>query len=115
MLPFTRKVIDIIKAIPPGKVLTYGRIAALAGNPGAARQVSRFLHSMSGKYDLPWHRVINARGEISLKKSHGYELQKALLESEGVRFSLRSRVDLSTCLWVPSKRDAVEGIPDAFS
>lgn len=101
MLPFTQKVICIIKAIPPGKVLTYGRIAALAGKPGGARQVSRFLHSMSRKYDLPWHRVINAKGEISLQRSRGYELQKALLESEGVEFSLNSRVDLKTYLWLP--------------
>jgi methylated-DNA-protein-cysteine methyltransferase-like protein len=103
MQPFTRKVVEIIKCIPPGRVLTYGRIAALAGNPGAARQVSRFLHSMSEKHDLPWHRVINAKGEISLKRGQGYELQKALLESEGVRFTLQSRVDMATCLWAPAK------------
>ena len=101
MLPFTRKVVDIIKSIPPGKVLTYGRIAALAGKPGGARQVSRFLHSMSQKHDLPWHRVINAKGEISLRPSRGFELQKALLESEGVVFSLQSKVDLETYLWLP--------------
>lgn len=104
MLPFTQKVINIIKAIPPGKVLTYGRIAALGGKPNGARQVSRFLHSMSAKHDLPWHRVINAKGEISLKKSRGYELQKALLESEGVTFSLTSRVDLKIYLWMPEQR-----------
>ncbi len=101
MLPFTRKVINIISAIPPGKVMTYGGIAALAGKPNGARQVSRLLHTMSRKHDLPWHRVINAKGEISLKPSNGYELQKALLESEGVSFSLQSKVDLKTCLWVP--------------
>lgn len=103
MLPFTRKVIRIIKAIPPGKVLTYGRIAALAGKSNGARQVSRFLHSMSQKHDLPWHRVINASGRISLKPSNGYELQKALLESEGVQFSLQSTIDLSIYLWVPDE------------
>ncbi len=101
MLPFTRKVINIISAIPPGKVMTYGRIGALAGKPNGARQVSRLLHTMSRKHNLPWHRVINAKGEISLKPSNGYELQKALLESEGVSFSLQSTVDLKTCLWVP--------------
>ncbi len=104
MLPFTKDTLNIIKEIPTGKVLTYGRVAALAGKPNGARQVSRLLHSMSKKYDLPWHRVINAKGKISLEPSNGYELQKALLESEGIRFSKQETVDLKKYLWYPAQR-----------
>ena len=82
--PFTQAVIEVLKNIPEGRVLTYGRAAALAGNTRAARQVSRLLHSLSRKYELPWHRVINAQGRISLKPGQGLEEQQALLEAEGV-------------------------------
>lgn len=103
LMPFTQKVVEIIRAIPPGKVMTYGRIASCAGKSNGARQVSRFLHAMSAKHDLPWHRVINAQGRISLKPSNGYELQRALLESEGIEFSLSGRVDLQKYLWTPDR------------
>ncbi len=96
---FSRNILQIIKAIPEGKVLTYGIIAALAGNPRAARQVSRVLHSMSAKHNLPWHRVINSKGQISLKPSNGYELQKRLLETEGVVFFSNDTIDLEKFLW----------------
>jgi len=92
-------VLHIIKHIPHGRVLTYGRVAALAGQPGGARQVSRILHSMSRKYELPWHRVINSRGRISLGPARGSELQKALLESEGIEFSENSSLDLNIYMW----------------
>ncbi len=101
IMPFTRKVLQVIKSIPQGKVLSYGRVAALAGNPRGARQVSRILHSMSGKHDLPWHRVVNSLGKISLPRGRGYELQRALLESEGVCFSLAHTIDLNIHLWQP--------------
>jgi len=97
--PFTRNILDVIQAIPVGCVLSYGRVAALAGNPRGARQVARILHSMSRKHDLPWHRVVNAAGRISLPQGRGYELQKALLESEGVHFSPSHTIDLSVYLW----------------
>ena len=63
---FTKDVIRIIFNIPEGKVLSYGRVAFLAGSPRGARQVTRILHSSSGKYGLPWHRVIKAQGRMSL-------------------------------------------------
>ena len=90
--PFTQAVLDVIKAIPQGRVMAYGQIAALAGNPRGARQVARILHSMSRGHDLPWHRVINAQGKISLPPGGGKELQRALLESEGVVFSSSGRI-----------------------
>jgi methylated-DNA-protein-cysteine methyltransferase-like protein len=96
---FTLDVIRIIKNIPVGKVLTYGKIAKLAGNPRAARQVSWLLHSSSNKYNLPWHRVINSQGRIVLKSEDGKDYQKILLEKEGIKFVDESRVDLKKYLW----------------
>jgi methylated-DNA-protein-cysteine methyltransferase-like protein len=97
---FHQRVLEIIKQIPRGKVATYGQIAALAGNPRAARQVVRALHSSTEKEGLPWHRVINSKGRISLKPNHGYELQKALLAKEGVKFDQQDTVDLARYLWL---------------
>ncbi|MFC4411767.1 MGMT family protein [Chungangia koreensis] len=95
MQPFTLKVIEIIQAIPAGKVMTYGQVAQSAGSPRSARQVVRILHSMSGKYKLPWHRVINAKGEIALKDGEGGHEQRVLLESEGIVVSSEHKVDLT--------------------
>ncbi|WP_028559592.1 MGMT family protein [Paenibacillus pinihumi] len=94
MQPFTSKVIHIIKAIPPGKVMTYSQIAACAGSSRAARQVVRILHSMSEKHGLPWHRVVNIRGEISLADT-GATQQQNMLEDEGIEFVKDRTVDLS--------------------
>ena len=101
MKSYTEKVRDLIKAIPHGKVATYGQIAAYAGNPRASRQVVRVLHSSSEKYNLPWHRVINSKGKISLPSGNGYEIQKQLLLKEGVVFSKDDNIDLSVFLWKP--------------
>ncbi len=92
--PFAQRVVDVISAIPEGKVASYGQVAALAGDPRGARQVARFLHSMSDKYDLPWQRVVNSKGMISLPKPHA-NFQRALLEAEGVVFDRRGRIDLT--------------------
>ena len=97
---FTERVIDIIREIPPGKVATYGGIAERAGNPRAARQVARVLHSSSRKRGLPWHRVINKQGRIALK-DQGFERQKALLEAEGIYLDLKGNIDLEEYLWNP--------------
>lgn len=83
MTDFTEQVLEIIKSIPYGKVMTYGQIATYAGNPRGARQVSRVLSGMSSKYDLPWHRVINSKGGISLTGEPGF-LQGEKLSNEGV-------------------------------
>ncbi|NHJ20784.1 MAG: MGMT family protein [Candidatus Lokiarchaeota archaeon] len=96
---FTQDVIKIIKNIPVGKVLTYGKIAKLAGNPRGARQVSWLLHSSSNKYNLPWHRVINSQGKIVLKAEDGKEFQKILLEKEGIEIVGENKVDLKKYLW----------------
>ena len=95
MQPFTERVIQIIQAIPYGKVMTYGQIAAEAGSPRGARQVVRILHSMSEKYHLPWHRVVNIKGEIAIADDESRFLQQMLLEEEGISFGLHPIVDLS--------------------
>jgi methylated-DNA-protein-cysteine methyltransferase-like protein len=98
-LTFYQRVKMIIKKIPRGKVATYGQIAALAGQPRGARQVAWVLHSASEKDRLPWHRVINRNGTISLPRVSGYELQRALLRREGVEFGLRDIIDLERFQW----------------
>ncbi|MGB3479012.1 MAG: MGMT family protein [bacterium] len=96
---FYQRVIDIIKRIPKGQIATYGQIAKFAGNPRGARQVARILHSSSRKEKLPWHRVINSKGCIALKHKHGYELQKQLLEDEGLILDEIGCIDLKRYLW----------------
>jgi len=98
MEAFTRSVIELVKSIPAGRVCTYGRIGLMAGHPNGARQVTRILHAMSRKHDLPWHRVINAKGFISLPKYRGYDEQKARLQHEGIELDEECQVDLETLL-----------------
>jgi len=97
--PFTIKVKALIHQIPAGKVASYGLIAALAGNPRAARQVAWILHSSSAADQLPWHRVVNRKGKISLKPFGGYEIQKQLLLQEGVVFDDNDAINLDCFLW----------------
>lgn len=95
----------VVRRIPAGLVATYGQIAALAGMPGAARQVGWALHALDPDDDVPWQRVINARGEISARGEREVEgLQRALLEAEGVEFDRRGRVDLARYGWKPRSR-----------
>ncbi len=96
---FTQRIINIIKNIPEGKVLTYGFIAKIAGNPKAARQVSWVLHSSSKKYHLPWHRVISSNGKLSMSSIEDKQYQKKLLELEGIEFSGEFKIDLKKYLW----------------
>lgn len=93
---FTRRVMDIILRIPPGKIMTYGQVAAVAGNPSGARQVARILHACSEKYGLPWHRVINSCFRVSLRDGE----QEALLQAEGVLFDSKGRVDPEVYLYL---------------
>ncbi|UCG61375.1 MAG: MGMT family protein [Candidatus Zixiibacteriota bacterium] len=100
---FASRAKRVIRKIPRGKVATYGQIAALAGNHRAARQVVRILHSSSDKDRLPWHRVINSKGGISLARGQGYELQRAMLRQEGIRFQDNDLIDLDRFQWVPRR------------
>jgi methylated-DNA-protein-cysteine methyltransferase-like protein len=98
---FSNRVKDVIKRIPVGKVATYGQVASIAGNYRAARQSAWVLHTSSEKDKLPWHRVINRQGKISLKPGEGYEKQKQLLTAEGIIFDEKDRIDLERFLWNP--------------
>lgn len=98
---FTAQVVEIVRRIPFGRVTTYGIIAASAGNRCGARQVARILHSCSEKYDLPWHRVVNRNGEVSLRSSMSHQFQRNLLIEEGVIFNAHDKIDFGRYLWQP--------------
>ncbi|UCG89378.1 MAG: MGMT family protein [Gemmatimonadota bacterium] len=93
----------VVRRIPEGRVATYGQVAALAGFPGHARQVGYALNSLPDDSDVPWHRVINAKGEVSIRSQPGYcQLQRALLAAEGVSFDSAGRLALERFAWRPS-------------
>ncbi len=99
-----RRIYAVVRRIPRGRVVTYGQVAALAGLPGHARQVGYALHALPRGTRLPWHRVINAKGEVSRRRRPGDELsQRLLLEREGVRFDARGRVALARLRWSPHR------------
>jgi methylated-DNA-protein-cysteine methyltransferase related protein len=100
-----QRIYNIVRRIPPGRVATYGQVAALAGLAGHARQVGYALHALPEESTVPWHRVVNARGGISVRSIHGAELvQQQLLAREGVRLDARGRVHLSQVQWAPRSR-----------
>ena len=101
MQPLSERIVKVIRKIPKGKVATYGQIADLAGNPRAARQVVRILHTLSENEKLPWYRVINSRGTISLRPGEGYEIQKAILIKEKIIFDDNDKIDLKRFGWNP--------------
>lgn len=91
----------MVERIPAGRVATYGQIAALAGLPGHARQVGYALAALPDGSAVPWHRVINARGEVS-RRSGGRPhalIQRTLLEEEGIAFDEDGRTDLERYRW----------------
>src|SRR5881394_2399096 len=89
----------MVRRIPRGRVATYGQIAQLAGLSGQARQVGYALAALGSSTVVPWHRVINARGAISLPPLDGGVSQRLLLEKEGVRFDAAGRVALTQFGW----------------
>lgn len=103
MQAFTEKALQTIKNIPSGKVMTYGQIAACSGSPRGARQVARLLHSMSGKHQLPWHRVVNSQGQIVIRDEEARYAQQAFLEGEGVEVDRRGKIDLKRYQFNPSE------------
>jgi methylated-DNA-protein-cysteine methyltransferase-like protein len=91
---------ETVRRIPRGHVATYGQIAELAGLEGHARQVGYALHNLPERSNVPWHRVVNAKGEISARTGgDSHELQRMLLEAEGIAFDTRGRLDLKRCKW----------------
>ncbi len=95
----------IAKRIPRGRVATYGQLAALLGMPRHARQVGYALSATPENMKIAWHRVVNAQGRISLRLKHwetgSDDLQRILLEAEGVTFDDSGRIDLKKFRWQP--------------
>lgn len=95
-----KRIYAVVRRIPRGRVATYGQVAELAGFEGRARQVGYALHALPSGSGLPWHRVINGKGGISARSGSDWgELQRLLLEEEGVHFDSRGRVDLGRFRW----------------
>ncbi|MCP2014217.1 methylated-DNA-protein-cysteine methyltransferase-like protein [Deinococcus sp. HSC-46F16] len=112
---FREQVLALVARIPPGRVMTYGQLALLAGRPGpgGARLAGFVLGSLAGQAqggdtDLPWQRVINAQGKVSTHKLGFGDVQERLLEAEGVTFDPSGRCDLARWQWWPPEeaRDA---------
>jgi methylated-DNA-protein-cysteine methyltransferase-like protein len=97
---FRQRVFHIIAAIPYGKVMTYGEVARQAGSSRAARQVGGVLKKLPPGSALPWHRVINRHGEISLT-GDDYARQKQALLAEGITFSPQGSINLAVYGWIP--------------
>jgi methylated-DNA-protein-cysteine methyltransferase related protein len=95
---------QIVRQIPKGRVATYGQVADLANLYGKARLVGYALYRLDiSLSDVPWHRVVNAKGEISQSPRYGGDnLQRSLLQQEGIKFSPEGKINLRECLWKPS-------------
>ena len=101
---FKEKVIEIIKRIPKGKVLTYGQVATLAGVPRAARIVGGILFNNGLGKEVPWQRVINSQGKLSTYRVGLGHVQKSLLEEEGLCFNSVGAINLDDYQWWPPSR-----------
>ncbi|MFN2325703.1 MAG: MGMT family protein [Gemmatimonadales bacterium] len=103
------RLLAVVGRIPRGRVATYGQVATLAGLPGHARQVGYALHALPDGSRVPWHRVVNVRGEVVVRDvgampTLAASRQRALLEAEGVGFDARGRVVLPRFQWRPRGR-----------
>ena len=98
-----QRIYDVVKQIPIGTVLTYWQVAELAGLDGKARLVGYALFRVEIETDIPWQRVVNAKGEVSysIARCGGDYLQKTLLEQEGIEFNQGNRIDLKKYRWQP--------------
>lgn len=104
---FYDRVYALVRQVPRGSVVTYGQVAVLLGSPTAARAVGYALNALPAENDVPWWRVINQKGAISLKnRGSNADLQRALLEHEGLVFREDGRCDLRRYRWWPDGDDA---------
>ena len=98
------RIYEIVRQVPKGRVVTYGQVAELANLAGKARVVGYALYRVDMKtLDIPWQRVVNAKGEVSLSPLRfGTDyLQRSLLEGEGISFNEAGKIDLRKYLWQP--------------
>lgn len=104
----------VVGRIPEGRVATYGQVALLAGLPGRARLVGHALSALAGRSAIPWHRVVNAQGRISLRScgSDADMEQRLRLEREGVSFDAGGRIQLARYVWHPVIGAAIGGEAD---
>ncbi len=101
-----KRIYSIVRRIPLGRVATYSQIADVAGLRGHARQVGYAMHALPEHTAVPWHRVLNAKGEVSRRSTPGWETEQRLrLEREGVVFDGRGRVDLEQVKWRTQARN----------
>ena len=95
-----QRIYAVVRCVPKGQVATYGQVAALAGLPGHARLVGYAMHALPSHTKVPWHRVINAKGDMSHRSMPGFEEeQRYRLECEGISFDARGRIDLEETRW----------------
>lgn len=100
---FYDRVYEFVRGVPAGGVVTYGQVALELGSPAAARAVGYALHFLPGDSDVPWWRVVNASGGISLQgRGEAAEVQRRLLEAEGVEFGRGDTIDLRQYRWIPA-------------
>lgn len=112
--PLFQRTVALIKAIPEGKVTSYGQVAKLISAPSSARYISYILRSSSKKYNLPWHRVISSSGKIA---SHTYcQTQARKLKKEGIEI-YNNKIDLDKNSWQPKAslvKKLMKGLPKHF-
>jgi methylated-DNA-protein-cysteine methyltransferase-like protein len=95
-----QRIYAVVRRIPKGRVATYGQIADLAGLGPQARQIGYALSALPEGSSVPWHRVINAKGEISLRAEPHFEsIQQHRLQQEGVRFNAQAKIALKRYQW----------------
>lgn len=103
------KIWAVVRRIPRGRVATYGQVATVAGLDGHARQVGYALAALPQGSDVPWHRVVNSFGEISRRTGgDSHELQRHLLEAEGIELDEKGRIDLQRYRWETRRAPARE-------
>lgn len=96
------RIYEVVRRIPRGRVATYGQVARLAGFERHARQVGYALNRLPDDSGIPWHRVVNAKGEISARAvPDDGRLQRMLLSKEGIRFDAGGRLSLDRYRWAP--------------
>ena len=103
-IQFIQAVHQLVSLVPYGKVASYGQIARLIGYPNHARHVGKALAKLPQESNIPWHRIVNAKGEVSPRSQWGANAgnefaQRIMLEEEGIEFSPQGRIYLKQFLW----------------